>query len=194
MPVGSRAWQACESGADCCGSRCSQRSRGPRLLREAVATTSAMNLRLVKARRSMIPAELHSCPAQGAETAVSARSGALAALWCLRSDGSAECSGSFAGRRIRQDFRARGSKTPLPQVFRRLFGCFSYRARLSRRLTRREFSMPRLASSTHSLIAKGKRSTDRLASATVVLPWMISMTDAVARLAVKRVMLSSNMP
>lgn len=54
--------------------------------------------------------------------------------------------------------------------------------------------MPRLASSTHSLIAKGKRSTDRLASATVVLPWMISMTDAVARLAVKRVMLSSNMP
>lgn len=41
-------------------------------------------------------------------------------------------------------------------------------------------------SSTHSSISEGGISNDRLASATVVFPWMISITSAVLRLAVQR--------
>jgi len=51
--------------------------------------------------------------------------------------------------------------------------------------------MPRFASSTQPSISEGVRSNERLASATVVLPWMISMTSAVLRFAVQRLMLSS---
>lgn len=40
-------------------------------------------------------------------------------------------------------------------------------------------------------ISEGVRSKDRLASATVVLPWMIPMTSAVLRFAVQRLLLSS---
>src|SRR3546814_16517791 len=51
--------------------------------------------------------------------------------------------------------------------------------------------MPRLASSTQLSISEGVRSNCRLASATVVLPWMISSTSADFRRAVQRLISSS---
>lgn len=51
--------------------------------------------------------------------------------------------------------------------------------------------MPRLASSTQPSISEGGRSKARLASATVVLPCRISMTNALLRLAVQRLISSS---
>jgi len=50
------------------------------------------------------------------------------------------------------------------------FSCFAYCSRMSSGLARREFSIPRLASSTQPSISEGDRSNDRLASATVVWP------------------------
>jgi hypothetical protein len=58
-------------------------------------------------------------------------------------------------------------------------------------LARRAFSMPRLPSSTQLSISAGVRSNARLASATVVLPWMISSTKADFRRAVQRLISSS---
>lgn len=56
---------------------------------------------------------------------------------------------------------------------------------------RKAFSSPRLPSSTQPSISDGGRSNARLASATVVLPWMISSTSADFRRAVQRLISSS---
>jgi hypothetical protein len=58
-------------------------------------------------------------------------------------------------------------------------------------LARSAFSIPRLPSSTHSSISDGVMSNARLASATLVLPWMISVTSAAFRFAVHRLNSSS---
>ena len=51
--------------------------------------------------------------------------------------------------------------------------------------------MPRFASPTQPSISDGDRPKDRLASATVVLPWIVSIARAVCRFAVHHLMLSS---
>jgi hypothetical protein len=51
--------------------------------------------------------------------------------------------------------------------------------------------MPALPWSTQSSISEGVRSNRRLASATVVLPWMISTTSADFLRAVQRLIASS---
>jgi len=58
-------------------------------------------------------------------------------------------------------------------------------------LARSAFSRPRLPSSTHVSISDGVMSNARLASATVVFPWMISSTSADFLRAVQRLISSS---
>src|SRR5574343_1136785 len=88
-------------------------------------------------------------------------------------------------------FLARSSSIASPYASCNSLSCFSYCSRMSSGLVRRAFSIPRLASSTQPSISEGGRSNARLASATVVLPCSISMTSALLRLAVQRLISSS---
>src|SRR5574343_192712 len=88
-------------------------------------------------------------------------------------------------------FLARSSSIASPYASCNSLSCFSYCSRMSSGLVRRAFSIPRLASSTQPSISEGGRSNARLASATFVLPCSISMTSALLRLAVQRLISSS---